>query len=70
MSSRATEPEVVVWIRTANGPPEMHRRRGEEAVKLATAADRMMWRDIEREFNFKAAMRGKAMLKKRAEKAR
>ncbi len=33
--------------------------------RVATAADRMMWRDIAREFNFKAAMRGKAMLKKR-----
>jgi hypothetical protein len=70
MSSATTEAEVVVWIRTAGGPPEMHRRRGDGAVKLANAYDRMLWRDIEREFNFKAAMRGKAMLKKRAEKAR
>lgn len=36
----------------------------------AADCDRYLWRDIEREFNFKAAMRGKAMIKKRAEKAR
>jgi hypothetical protein len=36
----------------------------------AETTDRYLWRDIEREFNFKAAMRGKAMIKKRAEKAR
>jgi len=44
----------------------MHRRRGEEGARLAEKIDRMMWRDIEREFNFKASMRGKAMIRKRA----
>ena len=68
--SSATKAEVTIWIRTVEGPPEMHRRRGEEGLKLANAADRMMWRDIEREFSFKAAMRGKAMIKKRAAEQR
>jgi hypothetical protein len=37
--------------------------------RLVPKLDRMLWRDVEREFNFKAAMRGKALIKKR-EKAR
>jgi hypothetical protein len=42
----------------------------QRSAKVANAADRMMWRDIEREFNFKAAMRGKALIKKRASERR
>ncbi len=60
------QPSVTLWTRTPGSPPEMHRRRGEEGVRLAEKIDRMMWRDIEREFNFKASMRGKAIARKRA----
>jgi hypothetical protein len=63
--------EVIARFRTPEGLPEMHRRRDDEvAFRFAEHLDRTMWRDIQREFNFKAAMRGKAMIKKRAEKAR
>ena len=61
--------EVVATFRSPEGPPEMHRRRDDEvALRLAEQMDRMMWRDVEREFNFKAAMRGKALLRKRNER--
>ena len=63
--------EVVARFLTPGGPPEMHWRRDDEvAFRLAEQMDRMMWRDVEREFTFKAAMRGKAMLKKRAAEQR
>lgn len=60
-----TKAEVVVYIHRPGEPVEMHRLKDEMAIPLARQIDRMMWRDIEREFNFKASMRGKAMIRKR-----